>query len=129
MILAGGVGGSGILFIWWVGSRGRCRSKVGTPAKEHNPVASGPTARRRTVGALRRASTLSTQREGGWLPVVDERARAALMRSLCCLLASLCWRIAGAPKASCSYKNVDFAPLNTAGVGIEAGVRHAPPTF
>eukprot|EP01043_Picozoa_sp_COSAG02_P013400 COSAG02_NODE_536_length_20657_cov_91.744041_3_plen_88_part_00 len=37
MILAGGVGGSGILFIGWVGSRGWCRSKVGTPAKEHNP--------------------------------------------------------------------------------------------
>eukprot|EP01043_Picozoa_sp_COSAG02_P021044 COSAG02_NODE_1056_length_14925_cov_84.064212_8_plen_54_part_00 len=41
MILAGGVGGSGILFIGWVGSRGRCRSKVGTPAKEHNPASIG----------------------------------------------------------------------------------------
>ena len=37
MILGGGVGGSGILFIGWVGSPGWCRSKVGTPAKEQNP--------------------------------------------------------------------------------------------
>ena len=45
MILGGGVGGSGILFIGWVGSPGWCRSKVGTPAKEHNPGDLGRDAR------------------------------------------------------------------------------------
>eukprot|EP01043_Picozoa_sp_COSAG02_P048476 COSAG02_NODE_4763_length_5010_cov_7.005091_6_plen_259_part_00 len=47
MILGGGVGGSGILFIGWVGSSGWCRSKVGTPAKEHNPAACSPRPRSR----------------------------------------------------------------------------------
>ena len=38
VILGGGVGGSGFLLIGWVGPPGWCRSKVGTPAKEHNPA-------------------------------------------------------------------------------------------